>query len=177
MYAFLFLGQSGRQTTTPKEIQPVKVSVHLKPTVPAIIKSTSKTTTSMGGRHQQSMSKTDQAERIIEIRTEPQSLISKKRLRSPSNPSSIAANTTSALKKQISMQNFRDFNGLLNLAHKHSFRSRSTQPARFVAEPDAAMPRSLSVNYLYQKRQGWYLRLLNKFNASVVKRASILSHK
>lgn len=153
-FLFLFLGQSGRQTTTPKEIQPVKVSVHLKPTVPAIIKSTSKTTTS------KSMSKTDQAERIIEIRTEPQSLISKKRLRSPSNPSSMAANTNSALKKQISMQNFRDFNGLLNLAHKHSFRSRSTQPARFVAEPDAAMPRSLSVNYLYQKRQGWYLRLL-----------------
>lgn len=116
------------------------------------------------------MSRTDQAERIIEIRSEPQNLINtnKKRLRSPSIPSSVnktITTTTAAMPSSfstINLQNYRDLKGLLNLAHKCSFRSRSSQQNRFLAPVDASMPRSLSVNYLYQKRQGGYFFFILK---------------
>lgn len=110
------------------------------------------------------MSKTDQAERIIEIRSEPQqqqqqqhfgNTSGKKRTRSPSNPANTSAKQPYASSAAIpNLQIYRDYKGLLNLAHKCSFRSRSSQQSRFEATPDASMPRSLSVNYLYQKRQG-----------------------
>ena len=111
------------------------------------------------------LSKTDQAERIIEIRSEPQHLINtnKKRLRSPSNQSTIKPNGTTA-SGSYSLQSYRDYKGLLNLAHKCSFRSRSSHKHRFLAPADASMPRSLSVNYLYQKRQGLIHSYFNKLD-------------
>lgn len=59
---------------------------------------------------QQVPQRRDQAERIVQISSEP---LNNKRVRSPS-----AGN--------VSLSSYRDYNGLLNLAHKTSYNNRST---------------------------------------------------
>jgi hypothetical protein len=107
--------------------------------------------TSSKHRLNESKTRPTSGHRVIEIRAEPQSN-QNKRLRSPSNGASRCRNMSSS-----SVYTERDFNGLLNLANKLSMKNRANHRIQV-----SNMPRSFSVNYLYNKRQGDLRRCQNK---------------
>lgn len=112
----------------------------------------------------------DQAQRILEIHTEPNVIShvnSRKRVRSPSlnnnnNNTTTKITSTSTTRLSVSPLNKRSLFGLLNLATNFSNRHRSS-PSKPAPQATTAvkpkksaglLPRSLSLNFLYHKRQG-----------------------